>query len=183
MSYENAPATYMLATHCAFCGRPLVDAQSVETGVGPICRSRWMVADRVSAEARKEGNKLIYLIAKSQKGEQVDWALDRMTDLGFVEAVKRIKRRLGKLAKKRASELVVITIENGRLSLKADGLPDSSFRAFLARVREIPGRMFADGKNTFPVAQKRAVWELLCGFFKGRAALGPKGPFIIGEEV
>lgn len=36
--YENAPATKMLASHCACCARPLVDAVSVETGVGPDCR-------------------------------------------------------------------------------------------------------------------------------------------------
>jgi len=38
MSYENAPATRLVATHCACCGRDLVDAQSVEAGVGPVCR-------------------------------------------------------------------------------------------------------------------------------------------------
>ena len=40
MSYETAPATILLATRCACCGRPLVDAISVETGVGPECRKR-----------------------------------------------------------------------------------------------------------------------------------------------
>lgn len=25
-NYENAPATVMLATHCAMCARPLVDS-------------------------------------------------------------------------------------------------------------------------------------------------------------
>lgn len=40
MSYENAPATRMLATHCASCGRPLVDSVSVNTGMGPDCRKR-----------------------------------------------------------------------------------------------------------------------------------------------
>lgn len=39
-TYENAPATKMLATACACCGRPLVDAVSVETGVGPDCRKK-----------------------------------------------------------------------------------------------------------------------------------------------
>jgi len=41
MSYENAPATILLATNCACCGRPLVDATSVETGVGPDCRRKY----------------------------------------------------------------------------------------------------------------------------------------------
>jgi hypothetical protein len=40
MSYENAPATEMLATHCAICSRPLLDAVSVEIGIGPVCRQR-----------------------------------------------------------------------------------------------------------------------------------------------
>lgn len=40
MSYENAPSTIMLATHCAVCARPLRDARSVETGMGPDCRAR-----------------------------------------------------------------------------------------------------------------------------------------------
>ena len=38
MSYENAPATKMLATNCCCCGRPLVDSMSVELGIGPECR-------------------------------------------------------------------------------------------------------------------------------------------------
>jgi hypothetical protein len=40
MSYENAPATIMLATHCACCARSLVDAASIEAGMGPVCRKR-----------------------------------------------------------------------------------------------------------------------------------------------
>jgi len=40
MSYETAPATLMLATRCACCSRPLCDAISVETGVGPECRRK-----------------------------------------------------------------------------------------------------------------------------------------------
>lgn len=34
-TYENAPATKMLATNCVVCGRALVDAVSVEMGIGP----------------------------------------------------------------------------------------------------------------------------------------------------
>jgi hypothetical protein len=38
--YENAPATKMIAVNCACCARPLLDARSVETGMGPICRRK-----------------------------------------------------------------------------------------------------------------------------------------------
>lgn len=40
MSYENAPATRMIAVYCACCSRPLVDSVSVEAGVGPECRKK-----------------------------------------------------------------------------------------------------------------------------------------------
>lgn len=38
--YTAAPATILLATQCACCARPLLDAVSVETGVGPDCRKK-----------------------------------------------------------------------------------------------------------------------------------------------
>src|SRR5687767_11998091 len=41
MTYENAPATRLLATRCACCHRALVDAESVERGVGPDCAKRY----------------------------------------------------------------------------------------------------------------------------------------------
>ena len=39
--YESAPATSLVATNCACCGHPLLDAVSVEAGVGPECRKRY----------------------------------------------------------------------------------------------------------------------------------------------
>lgn len=41
MSYENAINTRQMATRCVFCGRPLVDAVSVEAGAGPDCRAKY----------------------------------------------------------------------------------------------------------------------------------------------
>jgi len=38
MSYETAPVTRLVATHCCMCGKPLCDAKSLELGIGPICR-------------------------------------------------------------------------------------------------------------------------------------------------
>lgn len=38
--YEAAAATRLLATHCICCRRPLLDAVSVEAGMGPVCRQR-----------------------------------------------------------------------------------------------------------------------------------------------
>jgi hypothetical protein len=41
MSYENDPATALLATDCAVCNRALRDAVSVEAGIGPDCRRKY----------------------------------------------------------------------------------------------------------------------------------------------
>ncbi len=41
MSYENSPACKLIATTCCCCGHPLVDAVSVEAGIGPDCRKKW----------------------------------------------------------------------------------------------------------------------------------------------
>lgn len=39
--YENSPACRLIATDCCVCGRDLVDAVSVEAGIGPICREKY----------------------------------------------------------------------------------------------------------------------------------------------
>jgi hypothetical protein len=39
--YENSPACRLIATHCCVCGRDLVDAVSVEAGIGPVCREKY----------------------------------------------------------------------------------------------------------------------------------------------
>jgi hypothetical protein len=53
-NYETAPSTLLLASHCARCGRKLADADSVETGIGPICAEKWGVAQGPSTPAEWE---------------------------------------------------------------------------------------------------------------------------------
>ena len=63
MSYKSAPTTRLLATHCCACGRPLRDAKSVETGIGPVCRRKHgfgPIYERLTARQRKNVNKLIH---------------------------------------------------------------------------------------------------------------------------
>lgn len=42
MGYEQAPATKLLAQHCCHCGKELLDADSVQAGMGPTCRKRFL---------------------------------------------------------------------------------------------------------------------------------------------
>lgn len=177
MSYENSPSTHMLATHCAFCARPLRDAQSVEVGVGPICRRKYMVADQVTEASRVEGNKLIHTIAKLQRGPEVKQALARLAELGFAQVVKRIRKRLKEWRTK-----VTLSYEGGRLFLQTPSIGDDVWDQWLDGLRSIKGRKF-EGKdmgNSFPMDQRGSVHNLLLNFFPGFPAEGPKGEFIIG---
>ena len=171
--YEDAKATHLLATHCACCSRPLLDARSVETGMGPICRKRYGFDDSIPEEARKEANKLIYTIARHQKGEHVEGALARLKDLGFTKLVDRINKRL----RKRPS--VEINCNDGRLILKAR-IPAESWHNWLNALRQVPGRKYeGEGGNSFPIERKREVYQLLCEYLPGKTGVGPKGEFTI----
>lgn len=170
--YENAKATAMLATHCACCSKPLLDVQSVEIGMGPVCRKKYAVED-ISEVAREEGNKLVYMIAKYQKGEQVDKAVARLKELGFSKLVERINKRL----RKRPS--VKIDYNKDRMQLKAY-IPVDMWQNWIAALRQVPGRKYeGSGLNSFPISRKREVYQLLCEFLPGKAGVGPKGDFII----
>lgn len=94
MSYENAPATTLLATNCACCGRALVDAKSVEAGIGPDCREKYGVDVDVTEAAREEANRIIFQLARgglSRKDAQP--MFDRLNALGFVVLAERVARR------------------------------------------------------------------------------------------
>lgn len=54
MCYENAIATQLMATHCCFCRKPLRDAESVQRGIGPICKGKYAVGE-ITEESLKAG--------------------------------------------------------------------------------------------------------------------------------
>jgi hypothetical protein len=166
-SYEDALATRMLATQCACCGRPLVDAVSVETGMGPECRKRHLKDVPVDEDTRKAVNALIYEIALKQSGMEIAAPLDELRKLGYDRLVKRIEKRC-----------VPVRIEekDGRLLVRTPYDVDS-VRAW----RAIPGRRW-DGEekaNTIPVGQRHSLWSLLRRFYPGALVVGPKGTFEI----
>ena len=49
--YSNAVVAQMLPTHCCFCGYPLVDADSVQRGYGPICMEKYGRPQRMTGPA------------------------------------------------------------------------------------------------------------------------------------
>lgn len=94
MSYENAPATKLLATACACCGRALVDAISVETGIGPECRKHYGVAFDTTDAAHAEANALVFQVArKGMTAATAQPIFDRLAALGFTVLADRIAKR------------------------------------------------------------------------------------------
>jgi hypothetical protein len=170
MSYENAPATRMLATHCACCRRPLVDAKSVETGMGPVCRNKHGYNIEVSEQARVQANKLVYEVALEQSKAEPD----RLAIVAKACTLHLLGfDKLAGIITKRTAE-VRIEVQDNTLFVHTpyNEAATSAWRA-------IPGRCWAkDVKaNRVPASQKRAVWELLRRFYAGCAGVGPRGAF------
>jgi hypothetical protein len=167
----------MVATHCAVCSRDLVDAQSVECGIGPTCRERHGIPDKLSDEDRAEANKLVYLIAAKQRDcDEVKDALARLEVLGCTALVAAIRKRL-------YGKPIVLTLrEDGTLAVES---PYNA--AAVERMRTIRGRRWvADEKvNTFPLASFEALVALFGDCYEGVTVKGLAGASVTagGEGI
>lgn len=169
MGYENAPGTAMLASHCACCGRPLLDATSVECGVGPDCREKHGFDIQVDEAARLEANKIVHAIAIEQTGAAVAIGVVALHKLGFVRLAERIAKRIG---------AVQIEVDGTSLLVRA---PYNE--AHVARMRNVPGRRWDRERKCDRVpndADARAfLWGALRASFAGQVGFGPQGAFVI----
>lgn len=175
-TYENAPATKMLATNCVCCGRALVDAISVELGIGPECREGFN-AD-LTDETRKIANKLVFeasLAATEGLIEVVRAKAAEVRSLGYGELAERMEKRFVKADRK-----ADITIaQDGDTYVVVTPYRRKDAKAFVAAWRQVPGRRWMNGANVVPVQSKKELWDVLRTFFGGRYAKGPKGVFRI----
>ena len=175
-TYENAPATKLLATHCACCARPLLDAESAEVGMGPVCRKNngYSEVAAMPEETRAEANRLINLIARERASAEVVAAFKRLFELGLVKIVEHLLASV-------ATVKIAVTGEDhphgaGRLALKS---PYSEIG--VNAIRAVPGRRWdAENKlNTFPESSRSALFECLKVVWPGVLGIGPKGPFMV----
>ncbi len=164
-NYEAAPATKMLATHCICCKRPLVDAISVEAGMGPECRKHFQVPESATDNQRRAANALVHGLAVGT--QDVASALVELQAMGFSKLVARLEKALVR---------VRIIEDQGFLVVHT---PFSE--AVVSDFRAIKGRRWnATAKaNSVPVTEKAALFSLLRKNFAGTVAVGPKGPFTI----
>jgi hypothetical protein len=167
MSYEDAPATKMLATHCVICARPLRDALSAELGIGPVCREKhgWDAEiGSLTEEGRIEANGIIHRIAADPANEALRASgCKDLRALGFSKLAERIEYR-GKDAP--AREVVEV-----RPSTHGTGYyVRSPYRPVAVEAwRAIPGRKFQGEtlEDFVPNDQRAALWSLLRRFYNG----------------
>lgn len=93
--YEDAPSTKMLATNCAFCGKELRDAPSIERGYGPICANKYGMPHGMDPNDRAEANKLIHEAAVYTGQEKATKVIKRLLELGCTRAAEQIAKYSG----------------------------------------------------------------------------------------
>lgn len=172
MSYENAPATRMLATHCACCRRPLLDAKSVEVGIGPVCRKRYLKPEiDVTPEAHKRANQLVHEIALQVSQGQTPEAFAAATELHMLGFAK-----LGEKLLAGAATIKIAVRGNDHLAVAT---PYS--QPALNGWHQIRGQYWSkpDKVRVVPNTQRAQMWTLLKRYFNGHIGYGPKGPFTV----
>lgn len=183
----DAPATKLVNIRCALCGIPLVEAQSIASGVGPDCREKLGMLESLSRDVRSEVNQLMHRIAKLQRGTEVVLGIKRLKELGLLVAAERIEKRLGSRKEKLiAKERVFLSYErSGHILVMKAPKPSGARQAWVTGLRDVPGRRWDRMRqvNTFPTSSRKAVHALLLRFFKGHEAEGYKGTFIIGVTI
>lgn len=189
-TYENAPATIMLATRCAICSRPLVDAKSVDAGMGPECRKRYGYNEVVDEEARAAANRIVHALAlRRSDGSSIegDWdalvAATALAGLGF--------RKLADVVAKRAATVRIV--EDTGVCVNGYPVDHPMSGSVVLRVWAPYSETANDGWRQLrapwdkehkcrvvPLAKKRELFALLVRYFPDACAFGPKGAFRIG---
>lgn len=170
MSYENAPATRLLATRCAVCARPLVDAVSVEIGMGPDCREKYGYNEGDST-GRPEANRLVHRVATGATMPETLAIVSRLVSIGFGTLASRLLER--------KATVEILDAGPDAFSIRTPYNPDyvSALKsACYGSVRWNATEKVWTVRNS----AKKGAWEVFQRFFSGQLLLGPKGPKIIG---
>lgn len=169
MSYENAPATKLVASHCVACGRPLVDAISVEAGMGPDCRDKYNHAgpDGATEEARTDVNQRVNELARGVAPAVQVAHLLIIRAHGFERLADRLEERL--------CDVEIVYDNRDTLILRTPFAPD-----FTADMKaEVYGRRWdATNKHwTVPATReaKNTLWAVIRRHFAGGIARLPGG--------
>ena len=207
MSYENAPATMLVATHCCVCNRPLVDADSVEMGIGPTCRGHvepdaepaWdVVADYLARWVQEEPtddvrrnlfeNALARMTPEAQaKGSKDGRAVSNVLTHYLAVAMHGGATNLGNLimavratGRVRLSDILASRLYDIRIKYDGDDLLLRSpySDSLRSATRGLHARWDRERKlYRMPATSRVALDKALRAAYPGKRAFGPKGEF------
>lgn len=174
--YENAPATRLVASHCVACGRPLVDAISVESGMGPDCREKYGHAgpEGATEAARHDVNKRVAELARGVAPAVVIGHLLIIRAHGFERLATKLEERLCKVR-------ILGNVEGSPPEVLAVEAP--YHEAFTAAVRTFIWRRWDAENKRWLVAgddgTKRMLWSAVRRYFAGCIARLPNGDLFV----
>jgi hypothetical protein len=191
MSYENAPATGLVATHCACCGRPLLDADSLKLGVGPVCAAKtgltkpllfpnWTAAKEVLGEEEYAELEIDKRRPIANDHEVARFVANRLVyrvaaDPTGPRTASRVLalHALGydEIAEKIASRLGAVRVrEEGESFVVEAPLSEK----FIAEMRRVPGSRWVGERRArlVPMASKRSLWSAIRAAFPGAFVIG-----------
>lgn len=190
-TYTDAPATDLLATACCLCGRPLLDAASVERGIGPTCAKNAGVGDAAHAadwervakvlarvslapasdDARREANRLVHRIGHDPLAAEVPHLIEAIEALGYLKLAATLAAHITPVT-------VRVEVEGDTLAVSADLPHGEVFDAFVAAMRNLPGRRWNGERkvNVVPLRSRAALWDALKDCL-------PDGSVVIGTRV
>ena len=186
ISYLDAPATALLDVRCACCGKALLDAVSVEVGIGPICRLNYLDDVDASDVDRKVANVLIHeaALVATTASRQVEIGA-ALVALGFVKVAARIEVRWTKRAEKelaaaqKSATIRIEALEDGFLSVETPYVPEF-VNDLKAEINSADRRWNkADKRWEITRDAARGLWTVLRAHFAGSTGFGPKGAFEI----
>jgi len=182
--YENAPATKMVATHCACCARPLVDAPSVERGIGPDCARKYGFADAQGPadwnkaldlvndslpescleywdkDPRKVANILVHAIACNTRAAECRDFIRIVSALGYVKLAVKLAEATG---------ACTVSLVDGMYIVST---PFS--HEWNDAVWQVKGQRWDPQRKVrvVPAKERQALWMALCCAFPGKLCIG-----------
>lgn len=204
MSYEQAPATAFVATACACCGRALLDAISVEAGIGPDCRAKYGYGE---AQGPADWTRAAVLLGGASGVQAIGgealvdaWAVDpqraanilvRLIAGGRPVGGERLPSHVGgkgalvaalgslgfaKLAHKLARRAFGVQVEDAGAGLLKVRAPYCE--AFNDAIKRVPGQRWlaAEKVRTVPASARAALWQAIRESYPaGTIVWGSKG--------
>lgn len=159
MGYETAAATLLLATHCACCGRPLVDATSVEVGIGPICRKKYFDVSELPEGVRQAANKITHhlaVVCGSKDPEAIFSDLTALAELDLPSIVAKVESRLIRVTVRREGNTYKVRAPYCKGAVPA-----------WRKVGQWQGK---EAGYRVHVTRRKALWTLLCDHYAGETA-------------